>query len=142
MTNDLPTKATALLDARGKMPDEALDMALWDAVNVGGPALKFFSLAANTAPEIVTGFQQLLKEKDALIQTLEDENEMLTESNEHLVQCEGERNDLRKLVQRMEEVLSQLDQELGCNSAYLLSTREIVAQVVAEARAAIPVKAV
>jgi len=44
------------------------------------------------------------------------------------------------IVQRMAEVLSQLDQELGCNSAYLLSTREIVAQVVAEARAAIPEK--
>src|SRR5262245_39786051 len=34
----------------------------------------YIALAANTAAEIITGFQQLLKEKDGIIQTLEDEN--------------------------------------------------------------------
>jgi hypothetical protein len=114
MANDLLTKATALLEAREKLPhaepfggveiqEDFPSLRQPRGSKIYGDTAKYLELAANTAPEIITGFQQLLKEKDAIIQTLEDENEMLTESNEDLTKCETERNDLQTLVRRMVE---------------------------------------
>ena len=127
MTNDLLTKATALLEARERatqgevFPYSEPEVNYVSALHVKtdefhqpfayaeSPEIeRFIELAANTSAEIITGYQQLLKEKDSIIQTLEDENEMLTESNERLMKCEAERNDLRKLARQMTEALDSL----------------------------------
>jgi hypothetical protein len=168
MTQDLLTKATALLEARKKATrwpirchDDAgkvvTDPNIFNADFLDMDDAEFYVLAANTAAEIITGYQQLLKEKDGIIQTLEDENEMLTESNEHLVKCEAERNDLRRLVRRMADALELAGQvledcmvshapgqdfaetvQISSKRQHIIASRESISKILAEVRASLP----
>jgi hypothetical protein len=83
MTNDLLTKATALLETRDKatpdqmyrqdgdgrvLIDQNIDIAdFWDLHDAD-----FYILAANTAAEIVTGYQDLVRQMADALQAMGD----------------------------------------------------------------------